>query len=173
MQVDDKIYFNNFGVCQIVNIEKAEGNETTKEAYTLKPLYGQAGIVKVFSDNPNLRPLLNKDEIIEMLKYFQSFETVWENKYIYREMLYSKIKADPDPIKRICMLKTIYNRYLEKKSQGIKGGLSYRDMEFYHKSLDLVTWEIKESLDIEMDDVKDFIYSVTKDDSIFEYYIIK
>ena len=173
MDNSNKLYFNNFGVCEIVEVEKIQENDTTKESYLLKPLYGQAGTVKVFSDNPNIRPLLTKDEIVEMLNIFEAYNSPWENKYIYREMLYSKIKADPDPVKRMCMLKTIYNHYLEKKSTGQKGGLSYRDMEFYHKSLDLITWEIKEALGITLDDVADFIFSITNDASIYEYYVIK
>jgi hypothetical protein len=164
MELNEIIYLNNFGIAKIIGFDN--------DIVAIEPLYGTKGKIRLKKDSRNIRPLLKKDEIDDIILKVKNTETSWISKFVLRETEYSRIKSNPHPYKLLVMIKTIYNHYIYKKVHKLKGGLSTRDLEFYHKSLDLVTNEFSNVLGIPYNEVGKYISNLWNDSIALEYYKI-
>lgn len=164
MAIEDLIYVNNFGVSKVVDIK----GDT---AY-VSPLKGTNGVILIKENSSSIRKLLNKEEIDNVLRLVSTYKTNWTTKFIERTNIYSAIKNNPSPEKRLIMLKTIYNHYKYKKENKIKGGLANRDIDFFRKSLSLITTEFCTVLHISQEELKNYISLIWQNNSFFEYYLI-
>jgi hypothetical protein len=159
---NELIFINNFGVSKVININSDQAS--------IKPLYGTTGIITINLESQNLRPILTKEEIDDMIIRCHDEKTFWISKFITRADRYSQIRSSNDPYERLVMLKTIYNQHLYRISHHLKGGLSTRDLEFFHRSLDLLTYEFSTALNISYSEVPSYIAKLLNSNVIFEYY---
>jgi hypothetical protein len=164
MEPNEIIYLNNFGVSKII--------ECVQDVVYIEPLYGCKGVIQLSSSSKNIRPLLKKEEVDSIIENAKDYKTTWISKFITRENKYASIKRDPKPDLILKELKTIYNQYKYKKDNKIKGGLSTRDLDFFHKSLDLLFNEFARVLGIEFKDVAKYISSKWSDLNVLDYYNI-
>ena len=163
MEINDIIYVNNFGISKVVDMRD--------ETVYIAPLYGTSkGTITMNKCSKNIRDVYSKEEIKEVLEKFNETETFWISKFVERETVYSDIKANPNPFKRLLMIKTIYNQYRYKKDHKIKGGLATKDLDFYHKSLSLITNEFCLALKMNIDQLKTYISTIWKNNAIYEYF---
>ncbi|MCR5787240.1 MAG: hypothetical protein K6G28_06025 [Acholeplasmatales bacterium] len=162
MKPNEIIYLNNFGVSKIV--------ECSPDLVYIEPLYGCRGVIQLASDSKNIRPLLKKDEVDKIIDEVKDYKTTWITKFITRENKYASIKKNPTPELILRELKTIYNQYKYKKDNKIKGGLSTRDLDFFHKSLDLLFNEFARVLEIDFKDVAKYISNKWSDLNVLDYY---
>lgn len=164
MNINDLIYVNNFGVSKIIDFKD--------DIVYIEPLSGTKGVICVKQDSKTLRKLSTKEEIDKILIEVANTPTIWVAKFIERSNLYTSLKNNPTPLKRFVMLKTIYEHYKFKKDNKIKGGLATKDIEFFRKSLSLITLEFTTVLNISVDELKNYISTLWNNDTIYEYYLI-
>lgn len=163
MEINEIIYVNNFGVSKVLDIKD--------DLVFISPLYGTSkGIITMNINSKNIRKLSTKEEVDEVIEKVNVTETKWINKFVERNGEYSKIKANPTPLSRFVMIKTIYNQYRYKKDNKIKGGLATRDLDFYHKSLSLITNEFCLVLGLSIEGFKNYISNLWKNNIIFDYF---
>ncbi len=165
MEINDVVYVNNFGVSKVVDIND--------ETVCIAPIYGtNKGTIMMNKFSKNIRKVYTKEEIDKVIIEVNLAQTNWINKFVDRASEYSKIKANPSPLSRFVMIKTIYNQYKYKKDNKIKGGLASRDLDFYHKSLSLISNEFCLALKMSLDQLKTYISTIWNNNLIYEYFKI-
>lgn len=112
----------NNGICEIQDILIMNMSGTAKEYYLLVPIDEQSAKVYIPVDlaENRIRPVITKDEALEIIKNIPAIDAVWIENEKEREKTYKDALASRDTTRLISIIKTLYLRKKERTDAGKK-----------------------------------------------------
>ena len=158
-QIGEIFVYGSSGVCEIVDIKKADFGGSEKTYYILAPIYDKKETIFVPVDSEKLvskmKELLTPDDIIALIKTMPHKESIWiENVNIRREE-YKKIIKNADREELITLLKTLYERRNMLQLAGKK--LSVYDERFLKQAQHIIHSEIALVLQLPREEIPSYI----------------
>lgn len=159
-QTDDYMIYGNSGVCQVESvgtIDTIPGIPKDKIYYTLKPLYIKGSTIYTPVDNQKvlIRPLISKEEAMQLIDGIEEIETLWISNEKQREEVYKEELATCDCKELIKIIKTVYQRMQERLAEGKK--ITNSDRKYFKIAQDSLYGELAIVLDMEKEKVEEFI----------------
>ena len=159
-QTDDYMIYGNSGVCQVESvgtIDTIPGIPKDKIYYTLKPLYIKGSTIYTPVDNRKvlIRPLISKEEAMQLIDGIEEIETLWISNEKQREEVYKEELATCDCKELIKIIKTVYQRMQERLAEGKK--ITNSDRKYFKIAQDSLYGELAIVLDMEKEKVEEFI----------------
>ncbi|MBE6623350.1 MAG: CarD family transcriptional regulator [Ruminococcaceae bacterium] len=158
----DKVIYPGTGVCIIKDIINQKFLHTDERTYyVLKAVYDNSDTTiycPVDSTEVNLKKLLDKDEILELIHTIPQ-KTLWIENDNERRKLFSALLREGDRQKLLCMITEIHKKLKEKEAEGKKLHLS--DEKALEKAEKMLYQEIAYSLNMEIEAVSSFIRNET------------
>lgn len=159
-QTGDYMIYGNSGVCQVESvgtIDTIPGIPKDKIYYTLKPLYIKGSTIYTPVDNQKvlIRPLILKEEAIQLIDGIEEIETLWISNEKQREEVYKEELATCDCKELIKIIKTVYQRMQERLAEGKK--ITNSDRKYFKIAQDSLYGELAIVLDMEKEKVEEFI----------------
>ena len=158
-EVGDYIIYGSSGVCRITNVGpmKVPGVSKDKLYYTMVPCYIRDSEIFTPIDNEKvvMRRVMSKDEaedFISGISGIDELEIVEEKR---RELEYKQAVLTCKPDVLVGLLKTIQTRMDERTAEGKK--VTSSDAKYFHIAEDSLFGELAISLDMEKDEVKDYL----------------
>ncbi len=158
-EVGDYIIYGSSGVCQITDIGpmKMSGVPKDKLYYTMVPCYIRDSEIFSPIDNQSvvMRRVMSKNEaedFITSISDIDELEIVEEKK---RELEYKQAVLTCKPDILVGLIKTIQTRIDERTAEGKK--VTSSDAKYFHIAEDNLIGELAISLDMEKEEVKDYI----------------
>lgn len=160
-KIGDKVLYGAGGVMTIVDIrEEAIGNDC-RSYYILRPTLARTeSFTYVPVDNERLvssmRPLLTKDEIVELISSFKDMPALdWISENRARQEYFKKIMESGDRGKIIAMIRAIDENAVRREAEGKKNFLS--DDSARAKAEKLLYSEISIVLGISEEEAKNYL----------------
>lgn len=159
-QTGDYMIYGNSGVCQVESvgtIDTIPGIPKDKIYYTLKPLYIKGSAIYTPVDNQKvlIRPLISKEEAMQLIDGIEEIETLWISNEKQREEVYKEELATCDCKELIKIIKTVYQRMQERLAEGKK--ITNSDRKYFKIAQDSLYGELAIVLDMEKEKVEEFI----------------
>lgn len=159
-QTGDYMIYGNSGVCQVESvgtIDTIPGIPKDKIYYTLKPLYIKGSTIYTPVDNQKvlIRPLISKEEAMQLIDGIEEIETLWISNEKQREEVYKEELATCDCKELIKIIKTVYQRMQERLAEGKK--ITNSDRKYFKIAQDSLYGELAIVLDMEKEKVEEFI----------------
>ncbi|WP_075720425.1 CarD family transcriptional regulator [Roseburia sp. 499] len=159
-QTGDYMIYGNSGVCQVESvgtIDTIPGIPKDKIYYTLKPLYIKGSTIYTPVDNQKvlIRPLILKEEAMQLIDGIEEIETLWISNEKQREEVYKEELATCDCKELIKIIKTVYQRMQERLAEGKK--ITNSDRKYFKIAQDSLYGELAIVLDMEKEKVEEFI----------------
>jgi CarD family transcriptional regulator len=160
-KVGERVLYGSNGVMEIVDVREETIADVTRKYYVMCEV---GSVVKTMTfvpvDNKNLvaamRPLLTKDEIMQLLSRVKSLPDVeWQNDNRIRSEKFRRIIESGDREGMISLIKTIYENGKRRESEGKKNYLA--DENFMRKAERLICAEFSAVLGIPESEVPEFI----------------
>ncbi len=121
-QVGDFLVFGTKGVCQVESVGSLDmaGMPKDKLYYTLKPYFTNGGRIYTPVDNDKviMRPIISKEEAMELISDMDHIDSLWVMDEKKRELEYKEAMKKCDCRELLRIIKTIYFR---KQSRVISG----------------------------------------------------
>ena len=158
-QIGDEISYTNKGIFQVKEIINKRNRKREVESwYVLHSINNDVETsITTPVTNPNLRLMMSKEDILQLIEDMPTLETVWSDDRHVREDRFEKMLNSGDIRQWATMSKTIYE--MKKQKEINKKNISERDKFFFDRGENLLFDEISLCLHIKRDDVHDFIYS--------------
>ncbi|SEP87698.1 transcriptional regulator, CarD family [Lachnospiraceae bacterium RM5] len=158
-KVNDLVIYGSNGVCKIIAVGKLDGMSNDKQYYTLEPYYAKASkyFLPVDNDKVVLRKILSKDEANALIDDIKNIGVLWISDERKRELDYKEAIKKCDPVELVKIIKTIYHRKEERLAVGKK--ITAGDEKYFNIAENSLYGELACSLDIDKDEVKDYIIS--------------
>lgn len=159
-QTGDYIIYGNNGVCQVESvgtIDMIPGIPKDKIYYTLKPIYIKGSTIYTPVDNQKvlIRPLISKEEAMELIDGVEEIETLWVSNEKQREEVYKEALVTCDCRELIKIIKTVYQRMQSRLAEGKK--ITNNDRKYFKIASDSLYGELAIVLNMEKEKVEDFI----------------
>lgn len=159
-QTGDYMIYGNNGVCRVESvgtIDMIPGIPKDKIYYTLKPLYIKGSTIYTPADNQKvlIRPLISKEEAMELIDGVEEIETLWITNEKQREEIYKEELATCDCKELIKIIKTVYQRMQVRLAEGKK--ITNNDRKYFKMAQDSLYGELAIVLDMEKGKVEEFI----------------
>lgn len=146
------------GVCLLDDIREENFSGESKEYYVMHPVEKpdrSTVYVPVDSEKLRLRQLLNKEQIIEVLKKSVDEEIEWIDNNNVRKTTYSAILHGDDMVKLVALVTRMYKQKEKVEELGKKFPVT--DERLLHDAQKRIDQEFAYSLDITMDDISVYI----------------
>ena len=134
-----------------------------REYYTLKPIYIRDSTILTPIDNDRvvMREVMTKEEAQEFIKGIKNIGTldILDERKIDHDYKRALLTCDPSEI--VKTIKTIYFRTEERQAEGKKATAS--DSKYAHIAEDNLYGELAISLDMDKDEVRDYIKLSVRD----------
>lgn len=158
-QVGEFIIYGNNGVCRVAEIGNLNSPGISKERiyYTLEP-YRCAGsriFTPVDNDKVTIRPVISKEEAMDLIDDINNIEALWIIDEKHRELNYKEAVLKCDCRELVKMIKTIYQRKQERISTGKKAIAS--DEKYFHIAEENFYNELSVSLEMSREAVEKFV----------------
>ena len=157
--VGDFIIYGSNGVCKVTNVGpmKMSGIPKDKMYYTMVPCYIRDSEIFTPVDNERvvMRKVMSRKEAEDFIKGIcdiQELEIFEEKK---RELEYKQAVLTCNPTILVELLKTIQSRMDERIAEGKK--VTSSDSKYFHIAEDSLYGELAISLDMDKDEVKDYV----------------
>lgn len=158
-QKDDYVIYGNNGVCRITDIGPLDMPGIPKERiyYTLVPYYTKDSQIFTPVDSMKvvMRPLIQKDAIMQLLEEIPDMEPLWIKDEKQREAQYKESLRKCDCRELIRIIKTIYYRMQSRIAEGKK--ITASDEKYFHLAEDRLYGEFAIILGMDRDQVRDYI----------------
>lgn len=158
-EVGDYIVYGSNGVCEVKSVGPIDcpGVSSDKLYYTLRPLYIRDSSVFTPVDNEKviMRGVMTKAEaeaFVDGINDIDALPIIDERK---RELEYKKTVNTCDPVELVRIIKTISDRMNQRQSEGKK--MTAADMKYIHIAEESLCGELAISLDMDKDEVKNYI----------------
>ena len=158
-KVGDYIIYGSSGVCKITNIGpmKISGVAKDKLYYTMIPCYIRDSEIFTPVDNERvvMRKVMTKSEaedFLDSIKDIEELEIIEEKK---RELEYKQAVLTCNRKTLVELIKTICSRMEDRIAEGKK--VTASDSKYFHIAEDSLCGELAVSLQMEKDEVKDYI----------------
>ena len=158
-QIGSIVIHPSAGVCNIEDIREEKLTEKKRTYYIMHPVSENNNTTTIYvpvdTDKIHLRKLMNKDEIIDLIKYSTTEKIDWIDNPNLRKTAYSEI-LHSDNISRIIALITVLHR---KKEHTIESGKKFSavDEKIMHDAEKKIHQEFSQSLSMQEEDVPQFI----------------
>ncbi len=157
--VGEYIIYGNSGVCIVDSVGKLDmsGMPKDKDYYTLSPLYSKGSKVFTPVDNDKIvmRPVLGKQEALELIDGMAQTEVLWIPDEKKRENEYKDAIRTCAPDQMVRIIKTIYIRIQSRMAEGKK--ITASDEKYFHNAEEKLYGELAVALDMEKDKVKEYV----------------
>ena len=118
------VMYSSSGVCSVSDIRAESFAGTKKDYYVLMPVHGNTSHIFVPLDNEKLlsrmRPLLSREEVLELIACFQSEQPAWIPDNRARGTYFQQCLMDADPLELVRVVKSITNHKIELADKGKK-----------------------------------------------------
>ena len=110
------------GICEITDIVTMEISGVAKEYYLLIPIEEKNTKVYIVVNGAEnkIRPVMKKEEALELMKEIPTIEEAWVENEKERERLYKDAIASRDPKRLVAIIKTLYIRRKTRTDAGKK-----------------------------------------------------
>lgn len=167
-KVGDYIVYGSVGVCKVEKVGSVEfsGIGKDRQYYTLLPVYTKGSTVFTPVDNKKvlMRPIISKEEAMELIHDIQNIELLWMDDDTRREAVYKEALQKQDCKELIKIIKTTYQRKQSKLAEGKKVPIG--DEKYFKLAEDYLYGELAISFGMEKEQVKEFIIdNVTQDET--------
>ncbi len=161
MKIGNVVVTKNSGVCTIVDKQEMSFGGKNKEYFILKPYFeNEKNQTKIFIPCDNLtliRPVLEKEKILEIINKMPKMTKIWDNDQKIRKAKFEEIYKSGD-LYGICqIIKSLHLQNEELKLT--KHTLSMLDREYYDSLKKGIYQEFAVSLGINYDEVETFIFN--------------
>lgn len=158
-ELNSYVMYGDNGVCQIADIRKEKFAGPMQDYYILKPVNNDASTFYVPVANETLvakmRPVLEKEEIIELLHSLAHEEMEWEENNRARNDLYKDVFEKGDTKELLLLIGSLYQHKEERQESGKK--LWTVDEAAMKHAEGIVFDEIAVAFDLKSEEVPDFI----------------
>ncbi len=151
------------GVFQIKEIvSKQLSRKEVRQYYVLERVFGVETRITTPIDNPNLRAILSKAEMLHLLEELPKLSSAWIEDRHLRSDAFRSVLASNDMRQLAQMIQTIYWKKREKEQA--KKQLSNEDLEFFAQAEAILCEEIALALGMEKEAVPDYLLSHVKEE---------
>lgn len=158
-QVGQYIVYGSTGVCEVEKIGNIDipGMSPDRVYYTLRPCYEKKSTIFTPVDNQKvvMRTVIDKEEALAIIDAIPQMGTLAITDEKRREIEYKECFMKCDCRELVKMMNTIYVRRQQRIAQGKK--VTAKDDRYYHMAEDNLYGELAIALDIEKNQVHDFI----------------
>lgn len=156
-EVGDNIIHGGSGACRVENIGAINTGVKGRIYYTLVPYYikGSSVYTPVDSDKVFMRPVMTKEEVMDLINDIKDIETLWVKDEKKREEIYKNAIRSCDARELVKIIKTIYLRRKIRIAEGKK--LTYSDEKYYRIAEDNLYGEVAVALSMTKDEAKEFV----------------
>lgn len=153
--VGDYIIYGSSGVCEVMDIGPID--DSGRDYYTLRPVYIRDSSVLTPIDNDRvvMRSVMTRDEAKEFLSHIEDIGVLEISDERKIDQDYKKALLTCDPKEIVKTIKTIYFRMETRQAEGKK--VTANDSKYFHLAEDSLYGELAISLDMNKDEVKDYI----------------
>ena len=159
--IGEYIIYGSHGVCEVKEISKKTISSMIGEKlyYTLAPVYVKGSTIYSPVDNGKvaIRPVLTKDEAEELIDEMPEVNLIDNVDEKKRELVYKDAIRSCDCRELIKIIKTLYKRRQDRIEDGKK--FTAIDERYFNQAKGCLYGEIAIALDIEMDQVEDYIHN--------------
>lgn len=158
----DYVRYGSRGIFQVEQIIKKELKPRHPETcYVLSSVYGIHTQIVTPASNPQLRRVMNREEIDRMIDEMPLLESDWIDDKRKREETYRAILEEGNGRKLAQLIVSIYSQKQDKLKD--RKSLSRTDAEMLERAEDLLHEEISLSYKIKKEEVADYLLSRLKD----------
>ena len=156
-KIGDKVVYKKSGVCVVDSIQDKDFGNGNVTYYYLLPYYNKnATKIMIPVDRGDLlRDIISKEEALKIIDYIPKAEDCWIQDSKTRREKFSNVMQSGN-IKELCSLINTLNNKRKEFSKN-KKMLSMMDKEAYQHAEKLVFEEIATSLNISLEDTRDFV----------------
>lgn len=157
-QTGDYIIYGTRGVCCVKNVGTLEFSQVADRLYyTLEPLYMPGSVVyaPVEANGVIVRPVMSRDEAMELINCIPEIEELWIRDEKSRENAYKDAIKGCDNRELVRIIKTIYNRGRSRMAEGKK--ITVADNKYFKLAEENLYGELAVSLSMTRDEVKAFV----------------
>lgn len=163
-EIGDLIVYGSNGVCKVTDIGRLDSSCAAKDKiyYTIEPLYHSETKIYTPVDNDKviMRPIMTKEEAIELIDNIESIEILWITDEKRRESDYKETIKKCDCKELVKIIKTIYNRKQFRLKEGKK--ITTSDEKYFRIAEDNLYGELSVSLNIDKEKTKEYIINRVK-----------
>lgn len=156
-KIGDYVVYGTRGVCKITEIGPVgiESMEMTKDYYNLRSIYSSSNNYYCPVDNTKvlIRPILSSDAANELINNIPNISVIEVLVDKQREAIYKEAFATCDCIELVRIIKTIYQRRIERMNEGKK--ITALDERYFKMAEDNLYGELATSLGVERREVAD------------------
>lgn len=124
LSIGSFVIYGSNGICKITDLRKEKLCGTKKEYYVLCPIENTGSMIFVPADNEELlnkmKSILNKDEIIDLIKNIGSDDIKWINDNKKRIETFNEILDKGDRCELLKLIKCIYLKKKEMSKENKK-----------------------------------------------------
>ena len=157
--IEDYIIYGNHGVCKVENIGTMSLPMADKDKiyYTLRPVYMNEAVVYAPVENPKsvMRSILSKEEAEQLILEIPQLESVWIENEKEREVLYKEALKSCDCRKLIRMIKTLYDRKMNRIRDGKK--VTVVDERYFRQAEEQLYGELAFAMEMERSQMGDYL----------------
>lgn len=161
------VVYGTSGVCRVVAQEQKLVRGNYVDYLVLRPVYDKNTTFYIPKNSEEvmakLRPLLSKDEILELIRSMPDEDTVWIDDNNLRKQKYNQMIGQGDRRKLIKLIKTLYIHQNEMKAKG--KSLHQSDEAILKQAEKLLNDEFALVLDIKPENVNEFIVDLMNSES--------
>lgn len=158
-KVNDCVRYGAKGVFKIIEIQKRKNKENKKEMWYVLHSSNDGIDTRILTpaNNPSLRKVISKEEVLDLLKEMDSMEIVWDDNKRNRDEAFRTILTSGDVYKMLQLIKSIYHTKKDKNKEG--KDISQKDKDVFTNAENLLFEELAFSCNIKKEEVLDFILS--------------
>lgn len=125
--------------------------------YTLIPYYvkGSSVYTPVDSEKVIIRPVMTKEEVMDLINDIKNIDTLWVKDEKKREETYKKAIRSCDARELVKIIKTIYLRQKSRIEEGKK--MTYSDEKYFRLAEDNLYGEVAVALSMTKEEAKAFV----------------
>lgn len=156
-KVGDNIIHGGSGACRVECIGTLNTGMKGRTYYTLVPYYvkGSSVYTPVDGDKVVMRPVMTKEEVMELINDIKNIDTLWVKDEKKREETYKNAIRSCDARELVKIIKTIYLRKKERIAEGKK--MTYSDEKYYRIAEDNLYGEVAVALSMTKEEAKEFV----------------
>lgn len=156
-KVGDNIIHGGSGACRVENVGALNTGVKGRIYYTLVPYYikGSSVYTPVDSEKVIMRPVMTKDEIMDLINDIKNIDTLWVKDEKKREEIYKKAIRSCDARELVKIIKTIYLRRKSRIEEGKK--MTYSDEKYFRLAEDNLYGEVAVALSMTKEEAKAFV----------------
>ncbi|MBQ9765051.1 MAG: CarD family transcriptional regulator [Lachnospiraceae bacterium] len=160
-KVGDYIICGSNGVCKVEGIgSDVPGAQEGRNYYTLASVYQKGKVIYTPVDNEKviMRPILKKDEAVQLIEEIKDIDMLWINDERKREEAYKEALRSCDCRQLVAIIKNLYTRRQERIAAGKKNITN--DERYFKLAEDVLYEELAISLGISKEEVREHIVEV-------------